>query len=371
VLIGQGKVHLMAGGLKTTNKDLPAELDYGAVNDAYQALKTNFDGKLDITKLNDGMKAGLAKAAGDPYTEYMSAEEYRSFDEGLTGTFTGIGAELTKDKDVIVIVSPIAGFPAEKAGLKPKDVVAEIDGKSAYDFTVSEAVKRIRGPKGTVVKLKVIRDGKEEKTFEITRDEINIPSVESKVEDGIGYMKISRFGEDTVQLAQKAAQSFKDQNVRGVVLDLRGDPGGLLDAAVDVSSLWLPGGKTVLSERRDGVVIKNYVAKGSPILQGVPTAVLINDGSASASEITAGALKDNGAATLVGKKSFGKGSVQQLSRLQGGGVLKVTIARWYTPNGKNIDKEGIEPDKKVDISDEDLKSGRDPQKDAAFELVRK
>jgi carboxyl-terminal processing protease len=236
---------------------------------------------------------------------------------------------------------------------------------------VSEAVKRIRGPKGTVVKLKIIRAGKEEKNFDITREEINIPSVEAKVEDGIGYMKISRFGDDTSALAAKGAEEFKQAGVRGVVLDMRGNPGGLLDSAVAVSSLWLPSGKTVLSERRDGVVVKNFPATGSAPLKGIPTAVLINDGSASASEITAGALKDNGAATLVGKKSFGKGSVQQLSQLRGGGVLKVTIARWFTPNGKNIDKEGIEPDQKVELTEEDAKAGRDPQKDAAIEAVRK
>ena len=198
------------------------------------------------------------------------------------------------------------------------------------------------------------------------REEINIPSVESKIIDGnIGYMKIIRFGDDTAELARKAADQFKADGVKRVILDLRGNPGGYLDASVDVSSLWMQD-KIVLTERRDGVIIKTYKTRGSSPLLGIPTVVLIDEGSASASEITAGALRDNNAATLIGVKSFGKGSVQQPQNLDNGGILKVTIARWFTPNGKNIDKQGIQPDKKVEISEEDIKAGRDPQLDAAI-----
>lgn len=368
--LGQGKFSL-GRVTRSQNKQLPNSLDYSAVDEVYHSLKDNFDGQLDGNKLNQGLKAGLAHATGDPYTEYFTAAEYKDFDEGLTGNFTGIGAELGKEDNAIVIVAPIAGFPADKAGLKPKDIITEINGKNAYDLTISEAVKLIRGPKGTVVKLKIVRNQRDEKTFDIERDNISIPSVQSQVDNGIGYIKISRFGDDTANLARQAAKTFKDNNVKGVVLDLRSDPGGLLDAAVDVSSLWLPAGKQILSERRGGVPVKAFESNGQATLAGIPTAVLINEGSASASEITAGALKDNGVASLIGQKSYGKGSVQQLERLQDGSVLKVTIARWYTPNGKNIDKAGIEPDTKVALSDDDAKAGRDPQKDAAYAAVNK
>lgn len=367
VNIGNGRITFSSQ--TGVQKNLPNKLDYSSVDELYKALKLNFDGKLDTNKLIDGAKQGLVKAAGDPHTEYLNAEAYKDFNDQLTGTFTGIGAELSQDaKDNIVVVAPIAGFPAEKAGLKAKDIIVQIDGTTTTGMTVSEAVSKIRGPKGTTVTLKVVRDG-ELKEFKIVREDISVPSVTSKVENGVGYLTISRFGEDTASLSRKAAQSFKDQNVKGVILDLRSDPGGLLDAAVSVSSLWLPEGTTVLTERRDGVVTNTYKAEGNPLLQGVPTAVLIDSGSASASEITAGALKDNGVATLVGEKSYGKGSVQQIIKLNDGGVLKVTIARWYTPKGKNIDKEGITPDTVVTISAEDIKAGQDPQKAAALKAV--
>lgn len=369
--VGSGRISVSGfGPQQSLNKDLPSSLDYASVDEVYRALKNNYDGELKTDDLMDGLKTGLVKAAGNPYTEYLNPEAYKSFNEELNGSFTGIGAELSQDKDGnIVIVSPIAGFPAEKAGLKPKDVLIEIDGKSTAGMTVSEAVNKIRGPKDSQVKLKVVRGGKEQLEFTITRDTINIPSVKSEVKDGIGYLTISRFGDDTTQLAQQAAQDFKQQNVKGIVLDLRGDPGGLLNAAVSVSGMWLPKGTTVLTERRGGTVVNTLRSQNNPILQGIPTVVLINAGSASASEITAGALKDNGAATIVGDQSFGKGSVQQLINLKGGSVLKVTVARWYTPGGKNIDKEGITPDKQVKISDQDVKDGKDPQKDAALQIL--
>lgn len=371
--LGVGSGHIGLPSLQrneSLNKELPATPDYSSVTEVYRALKQNFDGELKLDALTDGMKTGLVQAAGDPYTEYMNKDQYKTFNEELTGSFTGVGAELTTDeRGNIVIVAPLAGFPAEKAGLRPRDVIVEIDDKSTAGMTVSEAVTKIRGPKGTTVKIKVVRDGSQEFKFTIERAEINIPSVTSKVENGIGYITITRFGEDTASLAQKAAADLKQQNVKGVVLDLRSNPGGLLNAAVSVSGLWLPSGSTVLTERRGGEVINTLKTQGTPILNGIPTVVLIDQGSASASEIVAGALKDNNAATLVGEQSFGKGSVQQLINLSAGGVLKVTVARWYTPNGKNIDKEGIAPDKTVTVSDEQLKTGQDPQEDAAIQVL--
>lgn len=367
--IGSGVITL--GSTNTpAQKDLPQDLEYRYVEEVYDRLRANYDGELALEKLQDGLKRGLTQATGDPYTEYLNAEESKEFDNELAGSFTGIGAELSREEEQITVVSPIAGYPAEKAGLKAKDIIVEIDGKSTYDLTLSEAVKRIRGPKGTVVKLTVVRDGSEELTLEITRDNINIPSVEYEIKDGnIGYLKISRFGEDTVGLATQAAEEFKRKNVQGVVVDVRNDPGGLLDASVDVAGLWLSN-KTVLTERRGGVTVQTFTTDADAPLEGIPTVVLVNEGSASASEILAGALKDNNAATLIGQKTFGKGSVQKLQELRSGGTLKVTIARWYTPAGKNIDKEGIEPDIKVELTDDDYKAKRDPQLEMALKNLR-
>lgn len=374
VAVGSGRINVGpdAGLRRSVNNGLPADLDYTSVEQVYDSIKANYDGELSAEELMDGLKAGLAKSTGDPYTEYMNAEAAKEFDSELNGTFSGIGAELSKDKEFVVIVSPIAGFPAERAGLKSKDVIIEINGEQAFDISVSEAVSKIRGEAGTKVKLKVIRGGSEQLEFEITREQITIPSVTTEILEGtIGYMKVSRFAEDTTKLTREAAAKFKAANVNGVILDVRGNPGGLLDSSVDLSGLWLDKGETVLQEKRGEVVVKSYTAKGDPLLKGIPTVVLINEGSASASEITAGALKDNDAATLIGTKTFGKGSVQSLVRLGDGAVLKITIARWFTPGGKNIDKEGIEPDQEVKISDQDAEKSIDTQRNAALNFLKR
>lgn len=353
-------------GSVSKNNNLPSSLDFSGIDEVYNDLKNSFDGTLKTDALQEGMKEGLVRAAGDPFTEYMGPEETKEFQQGLAGSFEGIGAELGKKENSIVIISPIAGYPAEKAGLRPQDVIAEINGESAYDLNINEAVKKIRGPKGTKVKIGVIRDGKR-LDFEITRDEIKIPSATSEVKNGnIGVIKISRFGDDTTKLARDAAQDLQAKGVKGIVLDLRGNPGGLLDSAVDVSSLWLSPGTKVLEEKRGGETVKTYTASGKPILEGVPTVVLVDGGSASASEIVAGALSDNKAATIVGEKTFGKGSVQEVKDLSNGGSLKVTIARWYTPAGRNIDKEGIEPQQKVARTEKDIAAKKDPQLQAAI-----
>lgn len=367
--VGSGRIVLSSNQLfrKSIQEGLPANLDYSSVEQVYDTLKRDFDGQLDGQKLLDGLKSGLAAATGDPYTEYMNKDAAREFDDQLDGTFSGIGAELGKDEQGnIVVIAPISGFPAEKAGLRAKDVIIEVDGGSTAGMSIGDAVGKIRGQKGTNVKLKVVRNKAQQVDLEITRDTITIPSVETKILDGnIGYIKISRYGDDTVELATKAANDFRQKNVRGVILDVRNDPGGLLDAAVEVSSLWLEPGKTVLQEKRDNLIVRTYKAKGAAPLKGLPTIVLINEGSASASEITAGALRDNNAAKLIGIKSFGKGSVQQLEQLGDGSVLKVTIARWYTPNGININKDGIKPDTEVNLDEEKFKSGTDTQLEAA------
>jgi carboxyl-terminal processing protease len=338
-------------------------------------------GKLHIANLGskktagsglDGIKTGLVNSTGDPYTEYLNAKEAKEFNRELSGTFTGIGAELgTNTDNNIIIISPISGYPADKAGLKPRDIIAAINGQTTSGMSISAAVKKIRGPAGSKVTLSIVRGDGSPFGVNITRQTINVPSVESKVEGQIGYIKINQFTADTGELAQKAAQDLKNQNVKAIVLDLRGNPGGYLSAAVDVSSLWLNKGDVVVQQRRGGkTVVGTEYASGNNILGGLPTAVLINAGSASASEIVAGALHDHKTATLVGTTSFGKGSVQQVENLSGGAELKVTVAHWYTPNGKNINKQGINPDLKIEVNDQDSKSDKDPQKDQAYQLLQ-
>lgn len=369
IAVGSGRISFST--LSSQNTNLPSKLDYSGVTQVYNSLRDNYDGKLDQTKLLDGMKAGLVQAAGDPYTEYFSSKDAKDFNDQLSGTFSGIGAELGQNaQGNLIVVSPIAGTPASTAGLKAQDVIANINGSSTAGMSIDTAVSKIRGPKDTKVTLKIVRDKTQSLDFTITRDNIKVPSVKSKVLDGnIGYIQISEFSDDTSDLAQKAAQDLKDKNVKGIVLDLRGNPGGLLNAAVAVSSLWLPQGQTILQEKRGSSIVSTETATGNDILHGMPTAVLIDQGSASASEITAGALHDNGVATLFGTKSYGKGSVQQVMQLPNGTEMKVTIARWYRPNGQNIDKTGITPDHSVAISADDLKAGNDPQKAAATQFI--
>ena len=368
VVVGRGNLHLWGNKTITVNSN---QLDYSSVNQVYDILKHDFDGNLDQQKLIDGLKTGLVNATGDPYTEYFNPTDAKAFNQELSGSITGIGAELgTNSQNQIVVVSPLSGYPAEKAGLKPQDVIAAINGQTTQGMSIDTAVSKIRGNPGTQVSLTVIRGAGNPFNVTITRQQITIPSVTHEEDGDIGYLKISQFTNDTVGLAQKAAQEFKAKNVRGVVLDLRGDPGGYLSAAVGVSSLWLNDGQTVVQEKRGNTVVSTEYATGGNILNGLPTVVLIDGGSASASEITAGALHDNGDATLVGVKSFGKGSVQEVDNLPDGSELKVTIARWYTPKGKNIDKQGITPDVVVQNSDQAVAAGQDPQKDKALQIVQ-
>ncbi len=367
--VGRGNIRIWES--KQISGTSSSPLDYSSVDSVYSILKNDFDGNLDQKKLTDGLKTGLVNAAGDPYTEYFNTTDAKTFNNALSGTITGIGAELgTNDQNNIVIVSPLSGYPAAKAGLKPKDIIAAVDTKITQGMSVDAVVSKIRGQAGTKVTLTVVRGSDKPFDVTITREKITIPSVKYQEDGDIGYLKISQFSNDTVELATKAAQEFKAKNVKAVVLDLRGDPGGYLNGAVSVSSLWLDKGKTVVSERRGTTVVSTEYASGGNLLKGLPTVVLIDAGSASASEITAGALHDNGIAQLIGEKSFGKGSVQQVENLPDGSELKITIARWYTPNGKNIDKQGITPDVTVSNSDADIQAGKDSQKDKAYELLQ-
>lgn len=372
IVVGRGDINLPYLSTKSPNAHLAGQLDYSSVDQVYDLLKSDFDGKLDQDKLLNGLKEGLVNAASDPYTEYFTPSEAQEFNQALAGTITGIGAELGTDKnDNIVIVAPLSGYPAEKVGLLPKDIIAAVDGQSTSGISVGAAVKKIRGPAGTTVSLDIIRGEGQPFKVAITRAKITVPSVKYEIVGNVGYLKISQFTEDTVDLTNAAAEQFKAKGIKGIVLDVRGNPGGFLKGSVAIASLWLEEGKTVVQQRRGTQVTDIEYAGGKNILQGLPTVVLINEGSASASEILAGALRDHKAATTLGKKSFGKGSVQHIERLSGGGEIKITIARWYTPKGINIDKQGITPDVEVDRTEDDIKQSRDPQYDRALQLVQK
>ena len=339
-------------------------LDLSNVQKTYQELKTNYDGTVDEAKLIDGASRGLVEAAGDEYTVFMDAKEAATFNDDLAGKIGGgIGAEIGMRSDTPTVIRILPGNPAERAGLLAGDIIVKVNDQSTNDWTATETAEKIRGAVDTTVKVGVIRDG-EEKEFTITRAIVNNPSIQSVVENGVGRLTITRFDGETADLARKAAQSFKQQNVRGVILDLRGNGGGYLTAAQDVAGLWL-NDKVVVSERANSKVVDELKSGNNPVLSGIPTVVLVNSTSASASEIVAGALQDHKAATLIGEKTYGKGTVQKVVDLGAGTLLKVTIARWYTPNGKNITKEGVTPDKAVELKADDANAGKDPQLDAA------
>jgi carboxyl-terminal processing protease len=257
----------------------------------------------------------------------------------------------------------LADNPAIKAGLKAGDTVITINDESTEGMTVEHAVAKIRGDEGTTVKLSISRDG-ETKDFSVTRAIVSNPSVYSTVVDGVATLTISRFDSETASLARAAAQDFKEQNVKGIILDLRYNGGGYVDAAQDVLGLWLED-KVIVTERTNGVVTSTLKSGSNALLAGIPTVVVVNNGTASASEIVSGALQDYKAAKLVGEKTYGKGSVQKLIELPEGAELKVTVAKWYTPNGKNINQEGITPDINAAYTQADADAGKDPQLDAA------
>lgn len=343
-------------------------IDTSSLQATFRKLQENYDGTLDIPTLIEGANKGLVEAVGDDYTLYMSAEAAEQFDRDLSGNIGGgIGAEIGVRSDQPTIIRTLADTPAEKSGLKSGDVIVMVNTTNVNGWTADKAAEIIRGEIGTTVKLTVARDG-EKKEFSITRAEITNPSVESEVKDGLGILTIRRFDGQTTRLAKAAAENFKQKKVRGVIVDLRGNGGGYLTAAQDVAGIWLDN-KVIVSERRGNEVQEELRSRSNPILDGVPTIVLVDEGSASASEIVAGALQDYGVATLVGQKTFGKGTVQKLVSLGGGAKLKVTIARWYTPKGRNITSEGIKPDREVKISADDINAGKDPQMDAARTIL--
>lgn len=350
-------------GVRTSNKTI----DLSSVQKTYQELVANYDGKLDTQKLIYGANRGLVEAAGDPHTAYMDPDETKEFDKSLSGQIGGgIGAEIGLRNNKPTIIKPLENSPAQKAGIKAGEAIVKVNDEASSDWSVEKVVSKIRGEVGTSVKLTLLSDGKT-REVSVVRQNIVSPAVESEIDGEIGILKVNRFGDDTVSLSRKYASEFVDKGVKKVILDLRNNPGGTVGAAQGLLGIWLDN-QVAMTERRGSEIVKTLRTTGTPILGNMKTVVLINGNSASASEITAGALREYGKATLVGQKSYGKGSVQIVLGLPGGSQMKVTEARWYTPKGKNIDKTGIEPDVKVDLSSDDVNNNVDPQMDKAKSL---
>ncbi len=357
-------------GLVDFGRPATRQPDFSSLNSLYDKLGAKFDGHLDATKALEGAKAGMVAASGDPYTVYLSAKEAKELDDSLNGTLSGIGIEVGIKNNRLTVIAPVADTPAAKAGLKAGDVIAKIDDTDSSTLSLDQAVAKIRGPKGTQVKLILVRGSSQPQLLTITRDQITVPSVKLEMKSGnVGYVNISEFGTDTATGFDKVAKQMQAAGIKKVILDLRDNPGGYLDAAVNVASHFLPKDATVVQQRRGSTIIDTEKSTGGE-LQDAKVVVLINGGSASASEILAGALADNHRATLIGTTSFGKGSVQSIVPLNGGSQLKVTVAHWYTPSGRNITKEGIKPTKAVKLSNEDSDAGRDPQLDAAIKELQ-
>lgn len=327
-----------------------------------------------------GTIQGLARSYDDPYTEFLPPEELKGFEDDIAGSLEGIGIEIGIRNELLTVISPIKNSPAEKAGLMSGDVIVKINDIDSTKMSVDEAVKKIKGPKNTKVKLTIVRSGLLEPIQkEITRDVINIPTVGTELKKGekpdenVFVIRLYSFNAQSPNSFRMALREFISSKSHRLVLDLRGNPGGYLEAAWDIASFFLPIGKTVVIEDFGGGEEKKFWrSKGYDIFKHdlLKMVVLVNSSSASASEILAGALHDHEVAKIVGTKTFGKGSVQELVKVTSDTSLKVTIAYWLTPKGLNISKEGIAPDIEVKSAEGDTKDGKDTQLEKALEIVR-
>jgi carboxyl-terminal processing protease len=359
---------------KTRSEEAPKNVDFGLFWEAWNTLNEKYvdKSKLNQTKMIYGAISGMIKALDDPFSSFMNPEESQQFSDDMQGTFEGIGVEIGLKNGILTVISPLEGTPAANAGLRAGDKIIKIGDTVTSDMSTDEAVSKIRGPKDTEVVLTVLREkDNNPKEIKIMRGTINVKSVKLEFKDnGIAVVKISKFGDDTTSEFNKVASQIASAGSKGIILDLRNNPGGYLESAIDISSKFVPEGEVVVSEEDRNGKKDDYTARGGSILEGIPVVVLVNGGSASASEITAGALRDDLGAPLIGKKTFGKGSVQQLEKLSGGSTLRVTVARWLTPNGDYIMEKGIDPNIDVEFSEEDYNNDRDPQFDKGVEVLK-
>ncbi|KKT82437.1 MAG: hypothetical protein A3B99_00245 [Candidatus Yanofskybacteria bacterium RIFCSPHIGHO2_02_FULL_44_12b] len=363
-------------------RNRPQDVDFGLFWEVWEALNDKYvdKDKLDAQDMVYGAIEGMVNTAKDPYTVFFEPVTSSKFKEEISGEFGGVGIEIGIRNEVLTVIAPLEDTPAHRAGIKAGDKILKIDSQSTEGMAIDEAVNLIRGRKGTKVVLTVISNGdKTTKDHELTRDTIKVPTIKWKLIDGhIAYIQIFSFNQNVDLLFKEAAEEILKSKADRLIVDLRNNPGGLLDAAINLAGWFLDKGAIVTSEVFGNGTQNDFRADGKGLLKIYPTVVLINGGSASASEILAGALHDNRGIKLVGEKSFGKGSVQELENFDNGSSLKVTIAKWLTPSGISISEKGIEADIEVKITEEDRAKedfrigdpGHDPQLDKALDLLR-
>ena len=360
-------------GLDNKQLGQPDNVDFSLFWDSWHLIEKRFVDRenLDRQSMVYGAISGMVKSLEDPYTVFMEPVDSKKFEDDISGSFEGIGAEIGIRKGILTIIAPIKDTPAYKAGLMAGDKVLKIDDTITIDITLDEAVNRIRGEKGTEVVLLIARDDWDEaREIPIVRAKITIPILDYEVKgDNIAYVQIYSFAGNLSDEFVGTVKNILAQQPKGIILDLRNNPGGYLETAVDVASYFLQKGDIVAIEDFGNGEKDNYRSHGYRYLESFPTVVLINRGSASASEILAGALRDNIGTEIVGEKSYGKGSIQQLEKLAGGSSIKVTIAKWLTPSGISIQENGIEPDHVVEITAEDIENLDDPQLEKAIEII--
>ena len=351
-------------------KHSSSSLDFSSVQAVYNKAQQKFDGDIDREKIITGAKRGLIEALGDKYTYYMTKSEYDEFISDLNGDVgAGIGVEIGERDSYVKVLRTTPDNPAQKAGILAGDIIYKVDGKDVSEKSSEDVAKLIRGPEGSEVKITVVRN-KEEKEFNLKREKINNVSAFVDYKDKTAILTIRRFDTDTGNLVKKIAQEVKTKKCDKIVLDLRDNGGGYVDSAKQVASFWIDDDVVVLQKSQNGAYNETtYTSSGQATLKGIKTNVLINGNTASAAEILAGALRDYDLAILIGEKTYGKGSVQELAPVDnvgGNDYLRVTIAKWYTPKGKNINKDGIKPDKEVKRSFEQINKDEDPQLEAAL-----
>lgn len=354
----------------------PEQVDFSLFWQAWNVIQEKFPdrGELNVQKMIHGAISGMVESLGDPYTVFLTPKDTKIFIEDVKGAFEGVGMEIGIRKNQLQVVAPLEGTPAQKAGLRAGDKIMKIDGKAALDITIDEAVNLIRGPKGTEVILSIFRDEwGETREIKIVRGVIEIPSLKLEMKEGnIAHLKLYHFTEKAKIDFRETAIKILESPAEKIILDLRNNPGGYLEIAKDIAGWFLEKGRVVViedfGENREQRV---YKSAGPSRLLEYPIVILINQGSASGSEILAGALRDNRGIKLIGEESFGKGSVQELAKLKGGASLKITIANWLTPNEELITDKGLEPDIIVEMTEEDFEQGRDPQLDKAIEIIKK
>ncbi len=353
---------------------LEQNINFDLYWDVWNTLKDEYveGDNISDKKLFYGSLEGMVNALDDPHTTFLDPQESQNFQKSMSGQFEGIGAEVSMKKDILTVVAPLDGTPADRAGLKAGDKILEVNGSSTESMSLDEAVSRIRGEEGTDVVLTVFNEDMEEpRDVTITRGVIEVKSVETELKNnGIFVIEVKDFNNDTLRLFNKAIEEAHERGAQGIILDLRNNPGGYLDTAVEVASAWVEDGPVVI-EKFSEEKKKEYEARGKAELKDYPTVVLVNRGSASASEIVAGALQDYEEAVVVGEQTFGKGSVQSLVPLKEGSSLKVTVAEWLTPDGETISEQGVTPEKKVELSLEDYNNNKTPQMDTAIEILEK